>query len=288
MKSQFLARLLTTQLLAVSATLAPAGDIDREWEAEIAENLDENTSDGEVIWCQAANSRFLTLYTGQTANLAKGAAIILHGMGAHPDWPEVISPLRTSLPELGWSTLSIQLPVLAPETPVADYGNTLQEAGQRTGAAVRLLHDMGFSHIVIIGHSFGAAIGAEYLAGTTGNDILAFVSIGIQSQKFLNPTLDILARIEKIKIPVLDIYGSRDLESVTATVADRRLAARKGGNHAYQQVEIKDADHSITGFEPVLVKHIRDWLDKTLSAIAIMDEHDRDREIDPAGKEHTT
>src|SRR3990172_8219230 len=111
MKSQFLARLLTTQLLAVSATLAPAGDIDREWEAEIAENLDENTSDGEVIWCQAANSRFLTLYTGQTANHAKGAAIILHGMGAHPDWPQVISPLRTSLPELGWSTLSIQLPV---------------------------------------------------------------------------------------------------------------------------------------------------------------------------------
>lgn len=264
-------------LVGTGPATTRAGPADRQWEAEIAERLDGDQRTGEVIWAGTGNDRFLTLFTGPQAGLAQGVAIILHGLGQHPDWPEVIAPLRTTLPKYGWSTLSIQLPVLAPETPVVEYGNTLTEAEQRTGAAVRLLEERGFSRIVIIGHSFGAAIGAKYLAAARDSKIRGFVSIGIQAQEFLTPTLNMPLLIEKIQTPVLDIFGSLDSEAITTTVVDRRLAAWKGGNKAYEQVEVKGADHDFIGFEPLLLRHISSWIDKTMNAAASLtrgeDEH---------------
>jgi hypothetical protein len=40
-------------------------------------------------------------------------------MGAHPDWPEVIQPLHSGLPESGWTTLSVQMPILANDARAA-------------------------------------------------------------------------------------------------------------------------------------------------------------------------
>ena len=39
-----------------------------------------------------------------------GAVLILPEMGQHADWPSVIRPLRSQLPESGWYTLSLSLP----------------------------------------------------------------------------------------------------------------------------------------------------------------------------------
>ena len=252
---------LTLSLLTVISMVTVAEDIDRGWESQITQKLVEETVIGKIIWCNTGESSFLTLFNGQPAPRSRGAAIILHGMGAHPDWPEVIAPIRLTLPDRGWSTLSIQLPVLAPEMPVAAYGKTVKESGQRIRAAVKMLRDMEFSNIVIIGHSFGAATAASYIAGNNGNGILAFVSIGIRSQKFLNPTLDLMDQIEKINIPVFDVYGSRDFDDIVRSAADRRLAASKNGNHAYRQTEIRDADHNFIGLESALINLISDWLE---------------------------
>jgi pimeloyl-ACP methyl ester carboxylesterase len=279
MKIQIKKPFLNLLLLSTFSTVTFAGDIDREWEAQIAQKLVENTEIGEAVWLKTGDNQFLALFTEHSAYIAQGAAIILHGMGAHPDWPEVIAPIRTSLAEQGWSTLSIQLPVLAPETPVAGYGETVKEVGQRIGAAVQLLRDKNFLNIVIIGHSFGAAAAAKYLAEEKEQRIHAFVSIGIRSQKFLNPKLDLMQEIEKIKIPVLDIYGSRDFDSVVRSAADRRLAARKSGNRVYRQIEIEGADHYFIGLESLLVKRIRGWLEKASPGVAVMVDDDIKKEI---------
>jgi len=41
---------------------------------------------------------------------AQGAVLILHDKEQHADWPYMIRPLRMSLPDAGWYTLSVNLP----------------------------------------------------------------------------------------------------------------------------------------------------------------------------------
>jgi hypothetical protein len=39
-----------------------------------------------------------------------GAVLLVPGIGEHADWPQVIRPLRSNLPEAGWYTLALSLP----------------------------------------------------------------------------------------------------------------------------------------------------------------------------------
>ena len=40
----------------------------------------------------------------------QGAILLLHDKEQHADWPQVIRPLRTTLPKYGWFTLAVNLP----------------------------------------------------------------------------------------------------------------------------------------------------------------------------------
>ena len=189
-------------------------------------------------------------------------------MGAHPDWPDVISPLRTQLTEYGWSTLSIQMPILSPEEPIAEYGKTLRIANSRIQAAVDYLHEWEIESIILLGYSFGAAQAANYLASNKPVDIKAFVSVSMLAQKFIKPGLDVYKYIGGITIPILDIYGEEDLEDVRRGIDDRRLAANKNGNGGFQQIELQSSGHHYLGFEDALVEQIQIWLQSIMLAMA--------------------
>ena len=133
-------------------------------EQQIAEKLTLTADADEIISLKASGERFIGLYKRARSSEARGVVILVHGMGAHPDWPDVISPLRTRLTEFGWSTLSIQMPILSPEEPVAEYGKTLRLANSRIQAAVDYLHDWGIEPIILLGYSFGASQAANFLA----------------------------------------------------------------------------------------------------------------------------
>lgn len=254
-------------MLQVSSLPVSADMMDRDWEKQISEKLAAEVKAAEVLWLDAKGDNFLGLYNRHTSEVAHGAAIILHAMGGHADWPQTISPIRTLLPDHGWTTLSIQLPVIAPENQIEDYGKTLQQAAERIKAALRLLGKRKFLSIVVIGHSFGAASTLAYLekeGKLKKQKVTALVAIGLHDYAFVKPSLDLLGLIEKSTIPVLDIYGSRDFKKVIKQAPDRRLAAKKGNNLQYTQMEIEGADHYFNKMENVLVKRIRGWLDKTL------------------------
>ena len=55
--------------------------------------------------------RVLAIFT-EAASVPKGAVIVVHGLGVHPDW-NLIGDLRTRLAERGYATLAVQMPVLA-------------------------------------------------------------------------------------------------------------------------------------------------------------------------------
>lgn len=255
-------------LLLIGIVNVHADPLDLDREKEIADKLAEEAEASEVIQLEANGETFLALLNNLVSDKALGAIIVLHGMGAHPDWPQTISPIRKAFPEYGWITLSIQLPIIAPENKVEDYGKTFGRAKERIKAAIRFLHERKFRNIVAIGHSFGAASMLSYLEKE--EHISALVAIGLQNYAFIKPTFDLFGLIEKSKIPVLDIYGSRDFKEVIDQAADRRLAAKKGSNNQYLQVDIEGADHYFTKMEEVLIKRIRGWLEKVAPGVSVV------------------
>jgi len=246
-------------------------------EQQIAEKLAETADADEIISLKASGGRFIGLYkrakvseiSGTKTGEINGVVILVHGMGAHPDWPDVISPLRTRLTEIGWSTLSIQMPILSPEEPVAEYGKTLRMANSRIQAAVAYLHDWEIEPIVLLGYSFGAVQAANFLASNKPENIQAFISVSMLAQKFIKPKIDVYKFIGEISVPMLDIYAEEDLEDVRRGIDDRRLAANKNGNNDFQQIELQGSGHHFLEFEDILMEQIQIWLE---SMTLVMDE----------------
>ncbi|TNF34101.1 MAG: DUF3530 family protein, partial [Gammaproteobacteria bacterium] len=115
--------------LAITSSTAFASDLARE--KRLASEIIDSIMDGEATTLVAGSHEFLSIYTESDVDSPKGAVLILHGRGYHPNWPEVVYPLRTGLPEHGWHTLSIQLPVLAADAKYYDYVPIFPEAFPR-------------------------------------------------------------------------------------------------------------------------------------------------------------
>lgn len=237
-----------------------ADSSDDNWEKRISTGLMDKAEASDFFWLGSIDSSFIAIFNRHKGEEEKGAAIILHSVGGHADWPEVVSPLRNMLPEFGWATLSIQLPLISPEKNIEEYGKTFEETGNRILLATRELRKRGFSKIVIIGHGFGALSTLVYLGKGNSENIDAFVAISLQNYVYIKPRINLLRLIKKIKTPTLDLYGSLDFKEGIESAPDRRLASKKSGDDLYMQIEIKGADHSFNNMEKELVKQIIKWI----------------------------
>jgi len=244
-------------MLLLWCSLAPASDLARE--RRITAQIEDAILVGEPMQLTAGDLTFLAIHAPASTDTTRGAVILLHGMGANPDWTDVIQPLRSELPDHGWETLSLQLPVANADAPAKEYLPLIPEAGPRISAAVDFLKQSGMSNMVLIGHSLGARMGAEYLAQRTPPEIRAFVAIGLSARKEQTES-GTLGALQRITIPVLDIYGSRDLDTVLQSAPARAAAARKAGNPEYRQTEIAGADHFFQGLDDTLVSWVSAWI----------------------------
>jgi pimeloyl-ACP methyl ester carboxylesterase len=100
---------------------------------------------------------------------------------------------------------------------------------------------------------------ASYLAHNPQHGLQGLVIIGLGVIDLDDRMNGVLA-LEKIQIPVLDLYGSRDLATVLGSAKARAGAARTAGNTDYRQTEIEDADHFFAGMEDTLNRHVSGWL----------------------------
>jgi pimeloyl-ACP methyl ester carboxylesterase len=247
-------RLLFAISIAVQCALAAAQDYEREkrWAAEV----DANLVVGDAVRIGAPPlPPFLGLDTaGATAKPAvaagaaeKPAVLLVHGTGVHPDHG-VIGILRMALADMGYRTLSIQMPVLPADAQASDYYPALfPDAAARIRAAANWLRDKGERRIVLLSHSLGAWMSQAYLESADASAFAAWISLG-RSGPLGAP-----------KIPVLDVQGEKDLPAVRASAAERlRALERVPGS---RQLTIAGADHFYTGREQALARVVNAFME---------------------------
>ena len=237
-----------------------AGDLLRE--KEIRSHLEKNIKNSLVVDLKTSNQTFLGLFGRTNITQAKGAAVILHDLDANPDWTQVIRPLRKYLPEHGWETIAIQLPLPFSGDDERDHKALIQESMPRIESALSFLESQGLFNNVLVAHGFGARIASEYLAQKDSEGVQAFVGISMSGP-------DTRDAIKKIKIPILDIWGERDYRHVLQSAREKRLAAKDASNEKFEQAEIAVANHYFDGMQTQLTSRVRAWLNKVASGIEI-------------------
>jgi pimeloyl-ACP methyl ester carboxylesterase len=242
-----------------------ASDIEREqrWAQQIVDAI----LTGEAVMLDADGQEFLSIYTESDAESPQGGVILIHGIGVHPDWPDVINPLREQLPEHGWSTLSLQMPILEADARVSDYYPIFGEVPARIEAGINFLREQGVGKIVIVAHSLGAQMATYWLSRTDKPPVSGLVVIGLAGTRQADNG-DVPAWISGITVPMLDLYGENDLPTVKETVGERATAARHAGNPSYTQLEMAGAGHMFQGHNDVLVDAVVTWLDENIAAPA--------------------
>jgi pimeloyl-ACP methyl ester carboxylesterase len=208
---------------------------------------------GKAEWLTQKNGhRFLTLFT--EAKDPKAAVIVAHGRGWSPDF-ELYGTLRTRLADEGYTTLSIQLPVLPSTAILGLYVPLYPDARERFQLAVDFLKAKGYRNIAIVSHSLGATMANQYLIRTDDTSVRAWVFIGI---------LQGLEEMYRIKIPTLDVYGSNDWTVTMWGAPEREKQLRKVPGSG--QVMVPDAKHFFEGKEDELIRIVTAFLDRSFKA----------------------
>ena len=245
--------LLASCLASAEVVVEPDYEREKRWADQILPSI----MVGEPVWQEQSNGhKFLGLYT--QADAPRGAIIVGHGRGWSPDW-QLYGAIRMYMADLGYSTLSIQLPVLGSGAKVGDYIPTYPDSNERYELSAKWLYEKGYPHVAIVSHSLGATMANQYLISSAYIKkkkplIKAWVFISI---------INGLEEMFRIKVPVLDLFGSEDwvITRVGAYERKQQIMKVEGSN----QIEIGGALHFFEGKEDELSEVVVRFLDKVLN-----------------------
>lgn len=236
-------RVFISLLLLVSQLAFADADYVREkkWADEIVPGIVV----GDPVYLELDNGhKFLTLFT--ESKDAKMGLVVIHGLGIHPDW-NMVGTLRSKLAEHGYTTLSIQMPVLDNDARAESYDSLFPEAVQRIGLAVGFLHAKGYKKVALVSHSMGSAMSHPYVEKNQSK-LVAWAALGMGREfSYIG-----------IYIPVLDLYGENDFPSVLNMTVKR--AESLTGSSLSKQVEIPKSDHFYNNHEAEMVQEVEDFL----------------------------
>ena len=233
-------------LAAVASDGTPDYAREKKWADEVVPGLVV----GDPVYLQTprGHHKFLTLFT-PVADTQK-AVVVVHGMGIHPDWG-MVGTLRTELADRGFTTLSIQMPILAADAKSEAYPPTYPEAAERIGEAVAFLKAKGYTQLAIVSHSMGSRMSQTYVEGEPDPAVKSWASLGISQGAYKGSE----------RLSILDLYGDNDLPAVLKMAGERKQSLKAEGSK--QQV-IARADHFYTGREADMVAAVADFLNATL------------------------
>lgn len=222
---------------------------DHEREARLSEQTLATLVVGDPVQLEQKDGHlFLGLYI--RAVKERGAVVIAHGRGWSPDF-DLYGDLRTQLADAGYSTLSIQMPVLAGTAKLGDYLTIFPDSDERFSLAIKWLRTHGARNVAIVSHSLGSTMANHYLINAPDAPADAWVFISI-----INGLEDMF----RIKIPVLDVFGSDDWEVTRFGAGERKAQILKIANS--QQVVVAGAQHFFEGKRNELTRDVVVFLNR--------------------------
>lgn len=189
---------------------------------------------------------------------ARVAVVLAHGQGLDAD-SHVVGPLRRAIhSELGYHTLSLQMPTLAgnrsPDT-FQQYASTFPEAYTHIQAALDFLkNEKQVERIYLMGYSMGGRMTTAFLANHPASSVVGYIGVGLLAggPEPLNTNIN----LRKIKVPVLDIYAENDRDAQFAENRKPMLSDR------FTQVPIPGAKHDYRGYDKQIDQAVIAWLAK--------------------------
>jgi pimeloyl-ACP methyl ester carboxylesterase len=145
------------------------------------------------------------------------------------------------------------MPVLAAEARGDQYSPLYPEAAERLAAAVAFLRGRNIGKVAVVGHSLGSRMVNYFLNRSGDTRVDAWVAIG-HGGEITGPL--------SLTLPVLDLYGEKDLPAVLETAEKRAAAIR--GIRGSAQLQVAGADHFFAGQDDELVRRVRQFLDARL------------------------
>ena len=232
-------------------------------------------------------------YLDETFGERHGAIVFFHDQGEQFESPGVITPLRHQLAEYGWSTLTLSLdlpfeakvmlstslsPEMAAEVPEVEAPAEADAAldddtaapkedaaaeetdnvfppvsnSERIEAAWTFLKAKDIERIVFLGHGKGGDIALEMLVTKTFS-VAGLILVGVT--KFDNNE-----DFSALEIPILDVYGSQDLDGVKNAIKQRRALMKPDLEADHTIRKVIGANHIYYGLEPMLLMTVRSWL----------------------------
>lgn len=244
-------------LMILANQAAMASDLARE--QRMANEIVDSIIDGDAVYLTSGDHEFLNIYMEADAKQTAGAVIILHGRGFHPDWEDVVRPLRVGLTESGWNTLSMQMPVLEKSAKYYDYVPLFKEAFPRIEAGISYLKQQGNQKIILIAHSCSVHMVMAWIDAGLFRNVDAFVGIGMGATDYKQPMAKPFP-LHKISVPVLDVYGADEYPAVLRGADGRRKSIEKAGNEKSKQQVVPNANHYFTDQGDALLQVVSHWL----------------------------
>ena len=259
MKSLFQLAFLVTLLLSFGSVVNADLQPDYEREERLADEAIAGLFDGEVVYLNDGERDFLSILLEQEDSEFDGAVLLLHGRGFHPDWVQVVNPLREGLGDLGVTTLSLQMPVLAKDAKYYDYLEILDKSYPRIESGLEFLKSKGYEWIAVVAHSCSVHMTMEWIREVGDSALNAYVGIGMGATDYRQPMLEDFP-ITSMSVPILDIYGDADYPAVLREAEARKTAIELAGNPNSEQIELAGPDHFFEGFEDELVEAVGEWI----------------------------
>lgn len=247
-------------LLGTALTFPTQAADGPDWARE--QRLDAQTRDaifdGEPIDLEADGRSFLAIDMEPDGD-SKGGVILMHGRGFQPDWHQVVGPLRVSLAEAGWRTLSIQMPVLEKQAKYYDYVPILKFGSSRVNAAIEHMRGQGVENIILLAHSCSVHMAMDWVKSPDRAEIQAFIGIGMGATDYKQPMANPLP-LGELGVPVLDVRGSDDFNAVHRFAPRRWAAIDSMGFSSSVQVVIEDSNHYFDERHEALHDAVEGWL----------------------------
>lgn len=195
-----------------------------------------------------------------TPEMPKAVYVFAHGAGAgmqHPFMKSLSEELATrGIASLRYNFLYMEQKKKRPDFPAV--------AHQAVAAAIDKARQL-FPDIPLVagGKSFGGRMTSQYLSGHPESEIAGIVFVGFPLHPAGKPGIDRATHLEKIKVPMLFLQGTRDtlaewtlIESVTQKLATASLLKFEGADHSFKVPK--------QNLLPKLAEEISLWVDSIL------------------------